>query len=56
MVAGGGGELDREEGGEAAGGDDPQGEGGVDTGGHPGRDDRAGHQQVLQCNVRSYCG
>ena len=46
MVAGGlSGEVDSEEGGEAAGGDHPQGETCVDTGGHPGRQ---GHQQRLQ--------
>ena len=54
-MVGVGGEVDREEGGEAAGQHHPQGEGGVETRGHPGRVIRAGaghtarpdHQQIL---------
>ena len=53
MVGVGGGQVDREEGGETAGQHHPQGEGGVETGGHPCRVIRAGHtartahQQIL---------
>ena len=58
MAAVAGGQVDREEGGEAAGQHHPQGEAGVETRGHPGRVIRAGHQQILhsyRLSVAMFC-